>query len=281
ISGLRFWWLTGRFHTLSMESDVTQSADVYRLVTWAHTNRTKLITLTVAVAVVGLGIGLYVWNNNRHETQANEALANLRPPAHAAGTPATPVPADAYAKVASEYAGTSAGGRALLMGAGVLFDAGKYKEAGDEFQKFLQQYPESPWTIQAQLGVAASLEAQGKSADAAAKYKEFTDRYPQNAAIPQAKSALARLYLVQGKPEQALKLYEDLTKGRNNDSWTAEAEIQAAELLAKYPNLKPKPAPAPIAAPTVTPVVPAPIGTSAPAAPKAATGIPPTITNKP
>src|SRR5437899_646839 len=151
-----------------MESDVTQSADIYRLVAWAHANRTKLITITVAVAVVGLGIGVYVWNNNRHETRANEA-----------------------------------------------------------------------------------------------------------------KSALARLYLVQGKPEMALKLYEDLAKGRNNDSWSAEAEIQASELLAKYPNLKPKPAPAPVVAPTVTPGLPVATGTSAPAASKATTGIPLTITNKP
>jgi TolA-binding protein len=261
-----------------MESDATQSADVYRLITWAHTNRKRLITITVVVAVVGLGIGLYVWNNNRRETQANEALSALKPPTHAPGVQPTPVPAEAYLKVANEYAGTGAGARALLMAGGALFDTDKFKEAGDQFQKFLQGYPENPLATQAQLGVAASLEAQGKAADAAAKYKEFIDRRPQDPAVSQAKSALARLYLVQGKPELALKLYEELVKSRNNDSWTAEAEIQATELLAKYPNLKPKPTPPPAAVPTVIQTAPASTGI---AAPKAGTGIPLTITNKP
>src|SRR3954451_19026008 len=96
ISGLRFWCLTGRFHTLSMESDVTQSADIYNLVAWAHANRKRLITIAVVVAVVGLAIGLYVWNNNRRETQANDALSALRPQSHGQGVQPTPVPAEAY-----------------------------------------------------------------------------------------------------------------------------------------------------------------------------------------
>jgi len=55
----------------------------------------------------------------------------------------------------------------------------------------------------------------------------------------------------QNKPEQALRMYEELAKAGNNDTWSAEAGIQAEELLAKYPALR-KPA-NPVSVPSVVP----------------------------
>ena len=44
-------------------------------------------------------------------------------------------------KIAVDYAGTSAGQRALLEGATALFTTGKYADAQTGFQKFLDAYP--------------------------------------------------------------------------------------------------------------------------------------------
>ncbi|MDB6019391.1 MAG: Tetratricopeptide 2 repeat protein [Pedosphaera sp.] len=218
-----------------METEVKQSSDiVYRISAWVVANRKQLIIIAVVLAVAGVGASLYSWNSNRREAEANNALSELKPTPSKTGN-GTPVAADAYLKVADAYTGTSASARARLLGAGALFESGKFKEAQSEFDKFLQENQESPLTSEAEMGVAASLEAQGKIQEATSKYKEFSDRHP---GVSQAKSALARLYVEQNKPELAFKLYQDLMATRNNDTWTEEAQVQAAELLAKYPKLR-------------------------------------------
>ena len=238
-----------------MDSEATQSADVFRLVTWALANQKRLLTGAGVVAVVGFGAWLYSWNASHHQAVASEALSELRPAVGQVENRA--VPADAFNKVADSYPGTAAAGRAVLLAAGALFDNGKYAEAQAQFERFLKDYGDSPWRTEAQVGVAASLEAAGKGDLALSKFKEILDRRPNDATTPQVKSAMARLYLAQNKPDQALRLYEDLVKAHNNDSWTSEAEMQARELLLKHPELKP-PAPAPVPAPTPVPMTPAP-----------------------
>jgi predicted negative regulator of RcsB-dependent stress response len=237
-----------------MDKAVSESADLYNLVAWFEVNRKRVITIAVVVLAVAAAIGLYYWHNASTETQANDALSSVRPPVMREGVLATAEDAQPYLKVAAEHPGTSAGGRALLIGGGIMFDAGKFDQAKAEFDKFLGQYPESPLAIQALLGVAASLEAQNKIPEATARYEELLKRHSNESVAPQAKSALARLYVAQNKPEQAMHIYEELAKAGNNDSWSAEAGIQLEELLAKYPNLKKPmaPSPAPRAAATVS-----------------------------
>ena len=94
--------------------------------------------------------------------------------------------------MANDYPGTTAAARALLTAAGMLFDAGKFKEAQDQFEKCLRDYSDFPLVNQASLGIAACLEAQGKTADAAARYDDYIKRHGSDSTIQQAKSALAR-----------------------------------------------------------------------------------------
>jgi predicted negative regulator of RcsB-dependent stress response len=227
-----------------MESNATQTADYYKLVAWADENRKRLIGITVAVVVIVAGITAYVYYKEHRETQASEALSSLKPP----GTPPAkggPAPADDYIKLAQANSGTGAAARALLIAGGIFFDSNKFVDAQKQFENFLSQYPESPLSSEAMIGVAASLEAQGKKDEAAAKYKELIDRRSGDSVIPQAKSALARIYESQNKPELALGLYKELAEkaNANNDTWSAEAPIQMEELLTKYPKLRPAPAP--------------------------------------
>ncbi|EEF58276.1 tetratricopeptide repeat protein [Pedosphaera parvula] len=222
-----------------MDSEATQSTDLIKLVDWLHKNQKQLIGFVLAIAVIGGGIAFYVANKNRQEVKAGEALSELRPSRATPGTQAPSVPPDAYLKVANEHPGTSAGGQALLLAGGALFEAGKFKEAQAQFDRFLGEHGDSALASQARIGVAASLEAQGEDAQAAAKYQALISSQPNDSVIPQAKSALARLYEKQGKYADALRLYQELTKQGNNDSWSAEAGIQIEELLAKHPELRP------------------------------------------
>ena len=263
-----------------MDSEATQSADVFRLVTWALKNQKRLLTGAGVVGVVGFGAWLYSWNASHHQAVASEALSELRPTVGQAENRA--VPADAFAKVSDTYPGTAAAGRAVLLAAGALFDSGKYAEAQAQFERFLRDYGDSPWRTEAQIGVASSLEAAGKVDLALTKYKEILDRRPTDATSPQVKSALARLYLAQIKPDQALRLYEDLAKAHNNDSWSSEAEMQARELLLKHPELKPPaPAPAPVPAPTPVPMTPTPAAAAKPTAITVTPGAAPAATAAP
>ena len=255
-----------------MEKEVKQTADFYRFVAWAHANRKRLIVISTVVLIVGAGIGIYNWSKSNREAQANEELSNIKLPASAEES-TNAVAAEPYLKVAADFPGTSGGARGLLIGGGFLFDAGKYQEARQRFEQFLSEYGDYPLADQALLGVAASYEAERNLTEAASRYREFIDRHPAASTLPQVKSALARVYLAQNKPDLALQQYEELERGRNNDSWSAEAGIQKEELLTKYPNLRKQPtAPASPAAPMMD-VLPKP-----PAASSNLTNTPPTPT---
>jgi len=230
-----------------MDNDVKQSADFYDLMAWFQLNRKRVISIAVLVVVVGAVVGGYYWHKSNVETQAQDALSIIKPPSSAEA--AASMDAQPYLKVADNYPGTRAGGRALLIAGGNLFDAGKFDQAKQTFERFMREYGDDVLANQALVGIAASLEAQGNTKDAAARYDDFIKGHPGDPTLPQAKSALARIYVAQNKPELALHLYEDLARGGNNDTWSSEAGIQYQELLAKYPNLR-KPAPAPTPAPT-------------------------------
>jgi len=239
-----------------MDKEIKHEADFYQLVAWAHANRKRLMMVLIAVVVVGGGIGFSIWNKGHHEEVANEALANIK---DRPGSRENPTAADAapYVQVANDYAGTAAGIRARLMAGGALFEAGSFKEAKEQFDKFLQENPSHPMANEALLGVAASLEGDGKSADAIARYEDLIKHHVADTTGPQARTALARLYMAENRPEDALPLYDELTRVNNNESWTIEAEIERQELFAKYPNLK--------KAPALKALAPAPTPSPAPA----------------
>lgn len=253
-----------------MEKTAEQTPDFLQFVAWTHAHRRQLIAIGVAILVIGAGIGFYVWHKNSLETDANDALSNIKFPVPARpGVPAPPADPQPYVALANEYAGTSAASRALLLAAESYFDAGKFDQAQAQFGRFLSDYPDSPLANEASLGIAACLEGQGKFAEAASRYDDILRRNAGSSILPQAKSALARLDVALNKPEEALRLYEEMVKTGNSDSWTAEAQIQAEELIAKYPNLK-KPT-----APPAQPAPPAGMTMSPPLQ------MPPAATNKP
>jgi len=137
-----------------MQAQDTTTLFLLKLWPWVEANKNRLIA-GAAIAVLAIFIIWFVaCQRESKEIAAGQALTQVL---LSSGGPS----AAAYLKIAEQHAGTAAGQRALLQGAAALFDAGKYPDAQTQFQKFLDAHPDSEFSGQAALGVAASLDAQG------------------------------------------------------------------------------------------------------------------------
>jgi tetratricopeptide (TPR) repeat protein len=217
-----------------MTTDIATVAE-FHLMGWLEKNKKQAAWAVGGIVVVALVVSFYVWNKGQREIDAGEALCDVRPAADVAQT---------YLKLASQYGGTIAGGRAMLLAAGNSFVAGKYADAQSQFERLLREYPDSQFRGQALLGIAACLDTQGKAAEATTRYQDLIDRMPNDPATVQAKSAVARLYDLQNQPERALKLYEDLARTAGYSSHGLLASVMMQELLARHPELARTQAPA-------------------------------------
>jgi predicted negative regulator of RcsB-dependent stress response len=217
----------------------TQSTDVYiRVLGWLHARRKPLVIGVVVVAVIGAVWGFMAWKKAQDETDANAQIFAVPIGGGPRSAPASPQP---LLEVAREYPGTPAGEYAQLLAADILFNEGKYPEAGQQFSEFVDNHAESALVPEAKVGVAASLEAQGKISEAITKYHEIIVMYPSEMNIVSpAKLTLARLYDEDNKPELAFNFYVELTRLLNQnpyDPWAAEARERAQLLVAKHPEL--------------------------------------------
>jgi tetratricopeptide (TPR) repeat protein len=257
-SSLRFRGLAGRFSALLiMDPKPNESLAFYNFLAWLDRNRKTV--LVGALALLGLVVALAVmsWKRGQDELAASRAVFAL-PSVVAMRDQARPSP-EAYLNMAREHANTAAGDRALLLGAGLLFEQGRFAEAQAKFEQFLDEKPDSPWQGQAALGIAASLEGQGRTEEAMAKYREVMTRYPNENVAPQARLNLARIH-AKTQPEEALRLYDELIRPPGSPgftAWSNEASDRRRRLLQQHPELAVTPeAPDPMAPPpfTITPV---------------------------
>jgi len=219
-----------------MDSETTQSSGMIGLLAWIEVNKKRLVIATAAVIGVVAIAAIVIQQRAQRERNASEALSDVRLPF----SPSAPLPpgmAESLAKVADDYKGTKAAQRGLLLSAGVLFEEGKYADAQARFNQVLQQYPDSAWTAEANLGIAASLAALGKTAEATTKYEEIRRRFGNSAIIEETKLALARLYAVP-KPEESFKMADEVMKaGGQNSGLAMEAAMLQEDLLKKHPEL--------------------------------------------
>jgi TolA-binding protein len=216
-----------------MESEQTQSGDLYTLLGKLEQHKNQIITGVVVVIVVGIIVSFISWRKSEKEIEAGQALSAILLTGNSNG-PAT----DSLLKIANDSAGTDAAARALLVAAGKQFVDGKTDDAKASFQRFVTDYPENALISQAKYGIAVCLETQGKTAEAATAFKEVVDRYAgENTSTP-AKFALARIYETDGKLEQARDYYLDIARdGRSTFGMEAGSRLTA--LFQKHPNLRP------------------------------------------
>jgi tetratricopeptide (TPR) repeat protein len=231
------------------QSEPKESFGIEDVLLWIEQRRKQLLVATLVTVGAVTAIVIYNWLQQQKEADANAAVAA----AAASGPSASEdnkLNADALLKVANEFSGTASAERALILAGSALYEQGKYAEAQAAFTRFLGEHAGSPLSLQAEVGLAVSLDAQGKADEAIAKYEGITRNNASG--VGQVKLNLASLYEKQNKPAQALAIYEGLVASQMGTGWAAEAEDRKTALLVQHPELA-KPAPAPPAAMSTAP----------------------------
>jgi TolA-binding protein len=214
----------------------------FKLWPWFETNRIRIIWGGGVIVVAAGLISFYSWQRDQKEIVAGKALTQAMRSIPRNATASQQ--ADLYLKIATDYQDTSAGQRASLQGAAMLFAAGRYADAQAQFQKFLDAHPGSFFAAQAALGVATSLDAQGKTDLAAGVYQRIINSYSDATAVDSARFALAQINERQGKLAEAVNLYEAIVHYNPNGSLGSEAGLRLMELKMKLPSASPSTAPA-------------------------------------
>jgi predicted negative regulator of RcsB-dependent stress response len=211
-----------------MQAQDTTTLFLLKLWPWVETNKNRLIA-GAAIAVLAIFvIWFVVCQRESKEIAAGQELTQA---ALSGGGQS----ADAYLAIAEKYSGTIAGERAQLRGAAAFFDAGRYADAQAQFQKFLDAHPDSEFSGQAALGVAASLDAQDKADLAVGSYQRVISISSDAVAVGAAQFGLARIEESQGRLNDALLLYQDVAKTEPNGSLGSEAAMRLMELRSKLP----------------------------------------------
>ncbi len=238
ISGLRFGVLRRRIAGCYAITRSNRRDIVFKLLPWVEANLKRIIYGAVLVLIAVFIFSFYSYRQNQNEIAAGQALTQALVSNTGGGL------ADACLKVATDYSGTAAGQRALLEGATALFTAGNYAGAQAQFEKFLNTYPDNFFTPQAELGVAASLDAQGKTDLAFSAYQRAAGQVGDVNVVATAKFALARIDESQGKIADAVNLYTEIARTFQNSPIGSEAAQRAMELKIKAPAAVVAPAPA-------------------------------------
>ncbi len=225
-----------------MQLQDAPAAYLFKLWPWFEANRIRIIWGGGVILVAAGLISFYSWQRDQKEITAGKALTQMMSSIPHNATPSQE--ADLYLKINADYRGTSAGQRALLQGAAMLFAAGRHADAQAQFQKFLDAYPGNFFAAQAALGVATSLDAQGKTALAAAGYQRIINSYSDAVAVDSARFALAQINERQGKLAEAINLYGAIVHYNPNGSLGSEAGLRLMELKMKLQSVSPSTVPA-------------------------------------
>ena len=222
---------------LNMEAD--SNLTLYNFIEWFHAKRKIVIGAAIAIVVVVAALTLMSWKRASDEAAASQALYSL-PSVLALNSKPDPADSTTLLNVAKEHPGTTAGTVAQLLGAQRLFINGKYSEAWQAFTDFATSHVGDPLVAQAQIGIAACLEAEGKTSDAVLKYKEIAASYSSDAEIVfPIKLTLGRLSEAENRPDQADGYYEELARfNAPYDPYVGEAKDRLRLLLAKHPELE-------------------------------------------
>ncbi len=182
----------------------------------------RLIVAGLALGVVALGVWAgYDWYQSRREAEARDAF--LKGASEIRKISDVKLRDEAAVKqfrlVSEQYAGTEAGGEAMVRLGHRLFDMGKYDEAREAYAKYLQGYSRGPLAMMAALGKAYAEESKGDLAAAEKSLAAAIDRGKDDALLGEAQVNLARVYEGLKKPDEALKVYGQVAETLPQTRW--------------------------------------------------------------
>ena len=122
------------------------------------------------------------------------------------------------------------------------FEAGRYKQAVESFEKLRDWYPFSRYAILAELKIADAYFNLESYADAIFAYEEFEQLHPRNEAIPYVIYRIGRSYFNQidtidrdqSNATKALETYRRLIRQYPNDAYAGMAK---SDMIACYQSL--------------------------------------------
>jgi len=194
---------------------------------WLRVNQ-KVVSL-VAGGVVLVGAGVFIWQKSAETKIQNAERAFFQAQAATAANPANA--GAELEKVATRYAGTSAGDRAALLSAQSLLTQGKTADALRKLEALSAAGGANRLGATLHTLMAAAYEEVNKPAEAAKAYLAAAAVTVGDAKV-QRKADAARAFTAAGSKAEALKLWTDLAKDERGPL-AAEARVRLGELAAK------------------------------------------------
>lgn len=194
---------------------------------WFQQNQ-KLASISLGV-LAAAAVGVFAWQKTAEKTMENSEKAFFQAQTATAQNPT--VAASELDKVATRYAGTSAGDRAALLAAQSLMSQGKTADAVKKLEALGAAGGTARLGATLQTLLAAAYENLNKPGEAAKTYllaasTSFGD------AKAQRQADAARAYMAAGNDVEAIKLWTVLSKDERGPL-AAEAHIRLGELVVK------------------------------------------------
>jgi predicted negative regulator of RcsB-dependent stress response len=197
------------------------------LATWFRLNqRPVLIGLGGMIAVAA---AVFIWQKSAATKIQNAERAFFQAQSATSQNPANAV--TELEKVATRYAGTSAGDRAGLLAAQSLLTQGKTPEALKRLEALAANGGAQRLGSTIQTLLAAAYENQNKPSEAAKAYLAAAAA-SQGDARMQREADAARAFMAAGNTVEAMKLWTALAKDESGPL-AAEAHVRLGELAVK------------------------------------------------
>ena len=197
------------------------------LVGWFKMNQ-KLVSIAFG-GLAAAAVGIVIWQKSADTKIDNAERAFFAAQTATAQNPT--IAATELEKVATRYAGTSAGDRAALLAAQAMMTDGKSADALKQLEALAAAGGTARLGATLQTLLAAAYENLNKPTDAAKAYlaaaaTSFGD------AKAQRQADAARAYMAAGNSVEAIKLWTALSKDEKGPL-AAEAHVRLGELIVK------------------------------------------------
>lgn len=197
------------------------------LVAWFNKNQ-KLVSFGLGGLAVA-AIAIVVWQRSAQTRINNAEQAFFKAQTATAQNPT--IAASELEKVATRYAGTSAGDRAALLAAQSLMTQGKTADALKNLEALAAAGGTARLGATLQTLLAAAYENLNKPGEAAKAYlAAAATSYGDGKAQRQADAA--RAYMAAGNTVEAIKIWTELGKDEKGPL-SAEAHVRLGELIVK------------------------------------------------
>ncbi len=197
------------------------------LATWFKVNQ-KPVTLALGGLVAAVA-AVVIWQKSAETKVQNAERAFFQAQTAASANPTTALAE--LEKVATRYAGTSAGDRAALLAAQSMLTQGKAAEALKQLEALSARGGAARLGSTLQTLLAAAFESLNKPSEAAKAYLAAAAVSVGDAKV-QRQADAARAFMAAGNGPEAMKLWTELAKDQKGPL-AAEAHVRLGELAVK------------------------------------------------